>query len=140
MDCKQIIMNFTTPPSLEDLEVIARDAIETLPAELGSFCENMEIRIDDFADDATLEDMEVEDPYELLAIFRSGNEIAPGIEKKVSNDDDVLILYRLPLLGLWCETGEDLGAIVRQTMINEIGQNFDFSEDEIEDMTRRALL
>lgn len=140
MDCKRIIMNFTTSPSLEDLEVIARDAIEALPAELGSFCENMEIRIDEFADDTMLEDMEIEDPYELLAVFRSGSEIAPGIEKKISNDDDVLILFRLPILSLWCETGEDLGAIVRQTIINEIGQNFDFSEDEIEDMTRRALV
>lgn len=140
MDCKKIIMNFTTPPSLEDLEAMARDAIESLPAELASFCENIEIRVDDFADDLALESAEVEDPYELLAVFRNGNEIAPGIEKKVSNDDDVLILYRLPLLDLWCETGEDLGAIVRQTMISEIAQTFDFSEDEIEDMTRRALL
>lgn len=140
MDCKRIIMNFTTPPGLEDLEVIARDALESLPAELGSFCENLEIRIEEFADDLTLQDMDVEDPYELLAVFRSGREIAPGIEKKVSNDDDVLILFRLPILSLWCETGEDLGAIVRQTVINEVGQNFDFSEDEIEDMTRRALM
>lgn len=140
MDCKQIIMNFTTPPNLEDLEVIAKDSIEAIPAELSSFCENLEIKVEDFPDDSLLEDMQIDDPYELVAVFRSGSEIAPGIKKKISNDDDVLVLYRLPILDLWCETGEDLGSIVRQAMINEIAQNFDFSDEEIDDMTRRAAL
>lgn len=133
-------MNFTTPPNLEDLEVIAKDSIEAIPAELSSFCENLEIKVEDFPDDSLLEDMQIDDPYELVAVFRSGSEIAPGIKKKISNDDDVLVLYRLPILDLWCETGEDLGSIVRQAMINEIAQNFDFSDEEIDDMTRRAAL
>lgn len=140
MDCKQIIMNFTTPPSLDDLEVIAKDAMELIPAELSRFCEDLEIKVEDFPEDSVLEDMQIDDPYELVAVFRSGSEIAPGIKKKVSTEDDALLLYRLPILDLWCETGEDLSALVRQAIINEIAQNFDFSDEEIDDMTRRAAI
>jgi predicted Zn-dependent protease with MMP-like domain len=38
---------------------------------------------------------------------------------------------------MWCETGEDLNLLVRQALIEELAHNFEFSEDEIDDMARR---
>lgn len=134
---KQIIMNFTFSPSAEDLEVIAASILEQLPEELVNFCESVAVRVEDFPDAATEQELEVEDPYELLALFRSGKEISPGIEKKTANDDDVLILYRRPILDVWCETGEDLAALIRQVTIEELGRHFEFSEDEIDEMAQR---
>jgi predicted Zn-dependent protease with MMP-like domain len=137
MDRQQIIMSFSIPPSPEDLEVIAREAIESLPEELVEFCEDMGIQIEELPDTALETELELEDPYQLVALFRKGSQIAPGVERKVANDDDVLIIFRRPLLDMWCETGEDIAALMRQVMIEEIGANFDFSDDEIEEMSRR---
>jgi len=137
MDQQRIIMNFTRSPSAEDLMAIADAIIESMPEEIMEFCDSLTIQIEELADEAIENDLDLEDPYELVALYRSGSQIAPGVEKKVANDDDVLILFRRPLLDLWCETGDDLNNLVRQVMIEELGQNFDFSEDEIDEMTQR---
>ena len=52
MDRRQIIMNFTVPPSAEDLAVIAREALETLPEELLEFCEDIALAVEDIAEAA----------------------------------------------------------------------------------------
>ncbi len=137
MDSKQIIMSFSTPPSMDDLEVMAGEIIETLPEELAEFCDSMAIQIEDMADEALEDELDLDDAFDLLALYRSGKEISPGVERKTANDDDLLIIFRRPVLDLWCETGEDLTHILRQTMIEEIGRNFDFSTDEIDEMTER---
>ncbi len=134
---QSIIMNFSSPPGLDDIETIAKELLAALPEELAECCETLAIEVEDYPDDATIAEMELDDPYELIALYRSGKEISPGVERKVANDDDVLVLFRRPILDLWCEMQEDLTSLIREIMIEELAQNFDFSEDEIEEMTAR---
>ena len=96
--------------------------------------------VEEFPDDVTEAEMELETPYELLALFRSGKEIAPGVEKKVANGEDVLVLYRRPILDLWCETGDDLNALVREIVIEEIARTQEFSENDIAEMLKRYTI
>jgi predicted Zn-dependent protease with MMP-like domain len=138
MDRQQIIMNFTIPPAAEDLEAIAKDTLGSLPEELARHCENLGLQIEDFPDEIIEAEMELNDPYELVALFRSGSQLSPGVKSKVANDDDILILYRRPLLDMWCDTGEDLNVLVRQVIIEELGQNFEFTEIEIDEMVGAA--
>lgn len=137
MDPQRIIMNYTVSPSMEDLEVMALGVLETLPEEILRFTEEMAVRVEDIVDEATELEFELDDPFEMLALFKSGKEISPGVQRKVPHGEDVLILYRRAILDMWCETGEDLSALIRQIMIEELGRNFDFSEDEIEEMVDR---
>jgi predicted Zn-dependent protease with MMP-like domain len=137
MSGQQIIMNHTMAPGVEDLEVIAGGVLEALPEELLEYCEGLAIRVEEWPDAATENELNLEDPYELLALYKSGKEIAPGIEKKTANDDDVLILFRRPVLDMWCEAGEDLAGLIRDIMIEELGRHFEFSDDEIEELSRR---
>lgn len=137
MDQGKIIMNFSSPPSAEDIEAMASDIAETLPEEILEFCEEITIQVEELPDESVEQEMDLDDPYDLLALYRSGKQIAPGIESKVANDDDVLILYRRPILDLWIETGYDLMNTIRDVMIEELGSQFEFSEDEIEEMAQR---
>lgn len=137
MSQQKIIMNFTFPPGTDEIAAIAEAALENLPEELLEFCDSLTLQIEELADESLETDLELEDPYELVALYRSGSHIAPGVQKKVANDDDLLLLFRRPLLDLWCETGEDLNDLVRQVMIEELAQNFDFSEEEIDELSRR---
>lgn len=130
-------MSFSVPPSDEDLKVIGSEALETLPEELLEFCDNLAIEVEDLADEALEDELDLDDPFDLLALYRKGSQISPGVESKVANDDDLLILFRRPILDLWCETQDDISLVVRQAIIEELGQNFDFSEDEIEEMSER---
>lgn len=137
MSRKEIIMSFSSPPSSEDINAIASSTLESLPEELLEFCDEMAIVIEELPDEAMEQELELDDPYDLIALFRKGSQIAPGIESKTANDDDVLTLFRRPLLDMWCETGDDLNILIRQIMIEELGQNFDFSDDEIDEMAKR---
>jgi len=134
---QQIIMNFSAPPSTDDLQVIADAQLEILPDEFSDHIEELTIQVEDMPDETTLRDLDVDDAYELLAHYKAGKELSPGVEKKAANDDDVLILYRRPILDLWSESGDDLTQVVREAMIGEIGDYFEFSEDDIDDMTER---
>lgn len=137
MDQQRIIMNFSVPPSAEDLLVMAQEIFETLPEEIMEFCDALSIDIEEFPDETTIGELELDDAYELLAVYQSGREISPGVESKVANDDDVLMLYRRPILDCWCDSGEDLGTVIREVMIEELGSRFDFSEKDIEEMMAR---
>lgn len=133
----EIIMNYSAPPSLDDVNVLALQAINSLPDELSKLCEELTLQIEDFPDETLENEMELETPYELLALYRSGKQIAPGVQKKVANGDDTLILFRRPVLDLWCETGDDLSNLVREVVIEEIARAYEFSENDIRDMLKR---
>ncbi|MDD3020496.1 MAG: metallopeptidase family protein [Alphaproteobacteria bacterium] len=134
---QEIVMNFASPPSGDDLGVLAQQVLETLPDELIAKIEDLDLLVEEFPDEVIEQDMELGSPYELLALYRSGKEISPGVEKKVANSDDELVLYRRPILDLWCETGEDLSGLLREVMIEEIARAFDFLEQDIVEMMKR---
>jgi len=137
MSQHEIIMNFSAPPSPDDFTVIAKEQLEIMPDELMEHIADLVIEIEDMPDDTTEAELELDDPYELLALYKSGKQISPGVEKKSANDNDTLVLYRRPVLDMWCESGEDLTSVIRDVMIEEIANNFEFSEDDIEEMTSR---
>ena len=45
---------------------------------------------------------------------------------------DMIFLYRRPILDYWCETGEELGHVVRHVLIHEIGHHFGLSDDDMD--------
>ncbi len=137
MDAKQIIMNYTTPPGLNDFETLAATLLQSMPDELLEKCEDIAVVVEDFPDEAMQADLELDDPYELLAFYRSGKELSPGIEKKTADEDDTLVLFRRPILDIWCENCEDITALIREVMIEEIGKALEFSEAEIDEMNSR---
>lgn len=137
MDKQAIIMNFSAPPSIEDIEVITASMLEILPDELVDFAQDIVIQVEDFPDTAIEVELDLEDPYDLLALYRAASQISPGVERKNADGEDILMVFRRPVLDLWCETGEDLGDLIRSVMIEEIGQYHNFSESEIGEMITR---
>lgn len=127
-----IIMNFTTPPGADDIACIANSVLKSMPGELKDCCEELKLQIEEFPDAVIEDEMDIETPYDLLALYRSANEISPGIEKKTGSGEDTLILYRRPILDLWSETGDDLASLVREVVIEEIARASEFSDSEIQ--------
>ena len=122
---------------MEDIEIMVGNVMEQLPSELDTHCENLSIVVEEFVDEVTESELDVDDPFDLLALYKSGKEISPGIMKKLANDDDVLFIYRRPILDMWCETGDDLFSVLHSVIVEELGRSFEFSDDDIEEMTKR---
>jgi predicted Zn-dependent protease with MMP-like domain len=117
-------------PSLADFERLAAEAFETIPAPLRKFAGDVVIRVEDFPDEETEREMELESPFDLLGLYR-GVDLARKSVSMTPDDLDMVFLYRRPILDYWCETGEDLRHVVRHVLIHEIGHHFGLSDDDM---------
>ncbi|WP_168220387.1 metallopeptidase family protein [Azospirillum thermophilum] len=122
---------FTVPPSVADLERMAELALDTIPGELLAPVRNLVVHVEDFPDEDTEKEMELESPFDLLGLYR-GVDMTRQSVADVRSGPDMIFLYRRPILDYWCETGEELPAIVRHVLIHEIGHHFGFSDEDME--------
>ncbi|WP_375594225.1 metallopeptidase family protein [Algihabitans albus] len=127
----------STPPSLADLEAMAREQLAAIPPELRRHLGDLVIRVDDFPDEETMEEMDLESPFDLLGLYRGVDLLQRSIGDQ-PQALDMIYLYRRPLLDYWCETEEDLTRIVRHVLIHEIGHHFGFSDDDMERIEQGA--
>ena len=119
------------PPSLADLETLATEALRTIPEVLRQHVRDVIIQVQEFPDEETEREMELETPFDLLGLYR-GVDLTRQSVSDVRTSPDMIFLYRRPLLDYWCDSGEDLAHIVRHVMIHEIGHHFGFSDEDME--------
>ena len=118
-------------PTAADIETLARAALEDIPEGLRRRVRGIAILVEDFPDAETEKTMGLESPFELLGLYH-GVSLDHKSVADAPEDVDRIFLYRRPLLDYWCETGETLEAIVRNTLIHEIGHHFGLSDDDME--------
>jgi len=131
------VERYSTPPTIADLEAVAREAFAGVPARLRRFVANVAIRVEDFPDDETLEALECDSPFDLLGLYQ-GVDLTQKSVLDTPEDIDRIFLYRRPILDYWCETGEDLTHVVRHVLIHEIGHHFGLSDDDMERIEAEA--
>jgi predicted Zn-dependent protease with MMP-like domain len=120
-----------TAPSLADIERLARAAYDALPAAFRQPCEGLLIRVDDFADDETLAEMEIGDAFELTGLYQ-GVALTEKSVMDVASEPDTVWLFRRPILDEWADRGDvPLAALVAHVLIHEIAHHFGYSDDDI---------
>ena len=122
---------FVHPPTLDDLAEIAEAALAEIPAALKRHVQGVALRIDDFPDDETLDELGLESPFDLLGLYR-GVHLGHKTTGMVAGDVDMIFLYRRPILDERCATGEPLRALIRHVLIHEIGHHFGLSDADME--------
>lgn len=122
----------TRAPTADEIERIGREVLAGLPELFRRHVAGVVIRVQDFPDEQTLKDLEIESPFDLLGLYH-GVPVGRGAEFAAPRTDvDMIFLYRRPLLDYWCETEASLEDIVRNTLIHEIGHHFGFSDEDME--------
>lgn len=129
---KAIFVGFTVPPSIEDIQSIAETVLGELPDGLEKRVGKLKIVVEDFPDDFIQQELELETPFDLMGCYQSSGPAAIGHLGTNAKRQDVLYLYRRPILDVWAELGEDLTRLINRAMLHEIGHHFGFSSDEIE--------
>ena len=123
-------MTTRTPPSLTEIEQLAKRTLEAIPARLKRHLGAVLIRVEEFPDEETEQAMGLDSPFDILGLYRG-----VALPHKSINDPrpdlDLVFLYRRPILDYWCETGEDLTSVVRHVLIHEIGHHFGFSDEDM---------
>lgn len=119
-------------PSLDDLARIAEQAFAALPEAFRKLAGEVVFRIDDFPDDAVLDDLGIEDPFGLTGLY-SGVSLAERSGFGAEPEPSRIFLYRRPILDEWAERGDvTLDDLVAHVLIHEIGHHFGLSDPDIE--------
>jgi predicted Zn-dependent protease with MMP-like domain len=124
-------------PSLDDIEALARSAFERLPDQFRKAAGDVVFHVEDFADEETLDALEIEDPFELTGLYRGVDLRRRSVIDPLPETSRVF-LYRRPILDEWAERGDvTLAALVEHVLIHEIGHHFGLSDDDIEAIEAR---
>ena len=118
------------PPSAAEIERLAGEAFLTIPQALRRHVANVVFRIEEFPDAAVQRKFNAKSPFSLLGLYR-GIPLSQDSVYIVRHVNDMIFLYRRPLLDYWCETGEDLTHLIRHVLIHEIGHHFGLSDDDM---------
>lgn len=122
---------FAAAPSLADFEAMAQDAWNGLPAEFRALAGDVVIRIEDFATDEVLDELEIEDPYDLTGLYQ-GVSLDRQSVSDGPREPDMVFLYRRAILDEWAAGEEELGHLIAHVLIHEIGHHFGFSDEDME--------
>ena len=118
-------------PDAALIEVLAEAAIARLPAAFRLAAGQVVLRIEDFVSDENLEEMGLEDPYELTGLYQG----IPLTEKSVSDQPtspDLIWLFRRPILDEWAERGDIcLADLVAHVLVHELAHHFGWSDADI---------
>jgi predicted Zn-dependent protease with MMP-like domain len=120
-----------TAPSLDDMERMAREEYERLPSEFRDTCGDILFRVQDYADDDVLDEMDADSPFEITGLF-VGQELGAQESTSVPREPSMIFLYRVPILAEWAETGVELGALVSHVIVHEIGHHFGLSDEDMD--------
>lgn len=121
----------TLAPSLDDFAALARKAFDDLPADFRRQTGDVVFRVDDFASEEVLDELGIEDPFELTGLYQ-GVDLGRRSILDPSPQPSMVFLYRRPILDEWCERGDvSLGDLIAHVLVHEIGHHFGLSDDDI---------
>jgi predicted Zn-dependent protease with MMP-like domain len=119
------------PPSLEDFERLAGRAFASLPMQVRRACRELALRVADFAPDEVLDEMGIEDAFELTGLY-DGIALTERSFMHQPTQPDAVWLFRRPILEEWIDRGDiPLDALVRHVLVHEIAHHLGWSDDDI---------
>ena len=122
----------STAPSLDDFADLAQAAFQALPARFRAMAGGVVFRVEDFAEAEILDEMGVEDAFELTGLYQ-GVDLAHRSVLDPAPESAMVILFRRPILDEWAERGDvSLGDLITHVLVHEIGHHFGLSDADIE--------
>lgn len=120
----------TFAPSAADIEVLARASLARIPAPFAAHLADVVLLVEEWADDETLDALEIDDPYELTGLYH-GRPIGEKSSFESGAMPDRIHLYRRAILDEWVANGEDLATLVHHIVVHEVGHHFGLSDDDM---------
>src|SRR5262245_15503525 len=119
-------------PSLDDLAAMAEAAFAALPTAFREAAGHLVFRVDEFPSDEVLDDLGIEDAFELTGLYQGVDLIRRSIFDAAPSASRVF-LFRRPILDEWAERGDvSLGELVTHILVHEIGHHMGLSDADIE--------
>ena len=118
------------PPTLDEIEEIARRTVANLPEAFRDAAAIVAIVVADFAEDSVLDDLDME-PFELTGLY-DGTPLTQKSSFDQPEGPDTVWLFRRPILDEWAERGNvTLTELVAHVTIHEFAHHFGWSDADI---------
>lgn len=118
-------------PDLAAIEAMARVVFDHLPPEFAPHAAEVHLRVEEFADDDTLDELEIDDPLDLTGLY-DGVPLTEKLASEPQHFPDTVHLYRRAILDEWVARGNvTLGALVGHVVVHELAHHFGWSDDDI---------
>ena len=118
-------------PTLEEFEALAEAARAALPPEFAAAARGVALRVEDFAPDEMLDEMEIDDPFALTGLYDG----IPLTEKSAFDQPtqpDTIWLFRRPILEEWADRGDvALGELITHVFVHELAHHLGWSDADI---------
>ena len=116
-------------PSADEIEAMARAALARLPAPFAAHLADVVLLVEEFADEALLAELGIEDPFDLTGVYEG----TPLHQKSIEHSGrlpDRIRLFRAPILDEWIARGdESLEHLVAHVLVHEVGHHFGLSDE-----------
>jgi predicted Zn-dependent protease with MMP-like domain len=115
-----------------EFEALVEGALRTLPRRFKEKIANVAIVVEDWADDETLRELDIEPPDTLYGLYR-GIDLTHRDTSYGNVLPDTIHIYQGPIEEDCADTAE-MAELVRDTVIHEIGHYFGLDDDTMEDI------
>lgn len=112
------------------IEQKAQEALRRFPEEFRAHLADIVIRVEEFADAEMLSSVGLEDPSQLVGLYR-GHPLSKQSVWASGDLPPTIFLFRQPLLHRWRRTGASLDAVVNHLIVHEVGHHFGLSDRDM---------
>lgn len=124
-------------PTAAEIEALARDVLARLPDPFARHLADIVLMVEEFADEETLAELDIDDPFALTGLYH-GQPIGAKSSMDSGALPDRIHLYRRAILDEWCDTGVDLRALVTHVVVHEVGHHFGLSDADMHTLEQRS--
>ena len=118
-------------PSIDEFTALAEDSLRRLPEPFRGLSKDVRMVVADFADEALLDEMGIEDPFELTGVYQ-GVDLRRRSVLDPQPETAMVTLFRRPILDEWVERGDvSLADLVTHVLVHELAHHFGWSDDDI---------
>ena len=123
-------------PTIEDLQRMAEAAAEALPPWVLEAAGPFLLRVEDFASQEVLDDLGIEDPFELTGLY-DGVALTERRHDDLPGPPETVWLFRRPILDEWIDRGDvALEELVAHVLVHELAHHFGWSDERIASVDR----
>ena len=107
--------------TIEQFEALVADALDGIPADLGSAMENVAVVVDDVSPPGRLLGL-----YEGIPLTRRGNHYSASMPDRIT-------IYMAATCEA-CQTSQEVVELVRKTVIHEVGHHFGIDDERLKEL------
>ena len=122
---------------IEEMEALAQAVLDTLPEPFRTHCENVVLRVEDFATQEQLVSVGLFDRWTLSGLYE-GRPLPEQSQWQSGEFPPRIWLFRMPLVAEMRSTGVELDVLVRHVVIHEAGHHFGFTDSQMHALESQA--